>query len=328
MLETMKNTITGLELGEVQTFRNAAVFPIFAKEAHGPAYITLGEALKRSMLTISETSEDGSVPEVKVVNAGEVFVLLLDGEELVGAKQNRVLNSTVLLTPKSETVINVSCTERGRWSYRSREFADSDVVMARNIRARKSRSVSASLRESNQFRSDQGEIWEEIDVLGESAGVCSETAAMRDIFAGKENHLKECLDRFAKIQDQVGLIFVVDSVVVGMDLVSRSDAYSDLHNRLVRSYAIDSMLENQSEGKPGSVESVEQFVSKLVGCSESSFPSVGCGTDYRYENRDVCGSALVHEDTCIHAAFFSNVASEEHGPQLRGFRQRRRFRRQ
>ena len=77
-----------------------------------------------------------------------------------------------------------------------------------------------------------------------------------------------------------------------------------------------------------SAKTVEQFVVKLMACSETSFPSVGCGTDYRYEDREVCGSALVHEDTCIHAAFFSNVSSEEHSPEMRGFRQRRRFRQQ
>ena len=326
MLETVESTISRLKFGEVQAFRNLAVFPILFGEAAGPDYITLGEALKRQVLTISETTEDGSVPEVKVVNTGEVFILLLDGEELVGAKQNRVLNSTVLLNPKSETVINVSCTERGRWSYRSREFEDSDVVMARNIRALKSRSVSASLRESNQYRSDQGEIWEQIDALGESAGVCSDTAAMRDIFADKDHEFGECLQVFARVEGQVGLVFAVDGAVVGMDLVSRPDAYAEVHNKLVKSYVIDSALGNGTAESSVLKKTVTQFVGKLTSCSETSFPSVGCGTDYRYDDRELCGSALVHEETCIHAAFFSNVAFED-SPQMRGFRQRRGFRR-
>ena len=34
------------------------------------------------------------MPELRVVNKGDARILVLDGEELRGAKQNRVLNTT------------------------------------------------------------------------------------------------------------------------------------------------------------------------------------------------------------------------------------------
>ena len=40
---------------------------------------------------------------------------MLDGTELRGGKQTRVLNTTVLLGGRSETRIPVSCIEVGRW---------------------------------------------------------------------------------------------------------------------------------------------------------------------------------------------------------------------
>ena len=86
------------------------------------------------------------MPELKVLNRADVSVLLLDGEELVGAKQNRVLNTSILLKAQSEGVIPVSCTEHGRWSYMSAEFAASDDVMSPTLRSLKMRSVSASLK--------------------------------------------------------------------------------------------------------------------------------------------------------------------------------------
>jgi len=81
------------------------------------------------MLKITEINKGGSVPELKVTNTAMQYVLLLDGEELMGAKQNQVLNATVLLRPNSETVIPVSCTEQGRCAYSSEEFSSSGHVI-------------------------------------------------------------------------------------------------------------------------------------------------------------------------------------------------------
>jgi hypothetical protein len=229
------------------------------------------------------------------------------------------------LKQRSSTVINVSCTERGRWSYATREFSDSDVVMARKIRAAKNRSVSASLNQSNSFRADQGEIWEEIDALCESAGVRSETGAMRDVYEGKKHELHQCLEAFPGITKQRGLVFLIDGAVVGMDILSRPEAYSDLHNKLLRSYVVDAMRGNVEGHRHPDPDVVGRFIDQILGCSESSFPSVGLGTDFRLERRELCGSALVCEDTCIHAAFFSNIPFGDE-PKMRGFRQRRKFR--
>jgi hypothetical protein len=158
----IKNILLNLELGRLQSHRNMGVIPLTA-ESSGPEYVTLKQALEKNFLTIKEISESGSVLELKVINHSDIPVLLLDGEELSGAKQNRVLNTSILLKKKSETVIPVSCTEQGRWSYVSDRFDDSDVVMSPKIRRKKARSVSASLRESQEYRSDQSEVWGDIN---------------------------------------------------------------------------------------------------------------------------------------------------------------------
>jgi hypothetical protein len=48
------------------------------------------------VIEAAEVNETGSVPELKVINRSPEMVLLLDGEELVGAKQNRIVNITIL----------------------------------------------------------------------------------------------------------------------------------------------------------------------------------------------------------------------------------------
>ena len=80
------------------------------------------DALALGTVQIGETSEAGRVPELRVLNHGDRAVFLLDGEELIGAKQNRVLNLSILVPPHSESTIPVSCVESGRWSRRSAHF--------------------------------------------------------------------------------------------------------------------------------------------------------------------------------------------------------------
>jgi hypothetical protein len=108
-------------------------YPSDSSSKQRPGVCDLKAGSGKNVLTIKEISESGSVPELKMINHSDVPVLLLDGEELSGAKQNRVLNTSILLKKKSETVIPVSCTEQGRWSYVSDRFDDSDVVMSPKI---------------------------------------------------------------------------------------------------------------------------------------------------------------------------------------------------
>ena len=68
-------------------------------------YLTTDEAITGGWAEITEVSDAGQVSELKVVVKGDRPVLLVDGEELVDAKQNRVLNLTVLVPPPTTTPI-------------------------------------------------------------------------------------------------------------------------------------------------------------------------------------------------------------------------------
>src|SRR6185436_14593807 len=83
-------TLDTFQLGEPVEHRGIVVTPLFPRRDPAADYITLDEALPRG-LRITETSDSGSVPELFVENTTDSSVLLYDGEELVGAKQNRIL---------------------------------------------------------------------------------------------------------------------------------------------------------------------------------------------------------------------------------------------
>ena len=305
MNTVVKDTLSALDLGEAKARGKVTLLAVFGGEDAGPAYLTLPEALAAKFFTVTERDEAGSVPELRVKNAAEVPVLIIDGEELQGAKQNRVVNTTILVKEKSETIIPVSCTEQGRWHYTSETFADSGVVMARQVRSRKSRSVSASLVSAESYAGDQGEVWDEIDELHADLGVRSPTHAMRDAYEANEDAFRDWLQHFPLEAGQRGLLVFLDGQPLGMDLVSRSTAYSHMHERLLKSYLIGVPTDSNG-GEPVSPEQARQFLDRVQALDEQAFPSRGHGTDYRYEGDTQCGSALVHQDTCIHAAFFED----------------------
>ena len=71
-------------------------------------------------------------------------VLLYDGEELVGAKQNRILNVTVLVAAGATLPIPVSCVEQGRWTRARVDFDAGGHVSHAHLRRRKAEMLAAT----------------------------------------------------------------------------------------------------------------------------------------------------------------------------------------
>ncbi|GAI98656.1 unnamed protein product, partial [marine sediment metagenome] len=231
------NFISGIDFGEVQGFKNLQIIPLFHEGEEGLVYLTLKEALEKRLLVIKEVSAEASVPELKVVNNAEVSVLLLDGEELAGAKQNRVLNTSILLKKKSELIIPVSCTEQRRWSYQTDEFYNSENILSHKIRGMKATYVSNSLKRSGNYHSDQGAIWDGIQGMSASAGVHSPTGAMKDVYEGKKDDLGEYIKAFQCLPHQKGVFVFVGGEVAGLDMLPRDSAFKVIFPKLVKSYA-------------------------------------------------------------------------------------------
>jgi hypothetical protein len=114
MQNLIKSYIEGINIGSVQTYRNLDVFPLVYDYKLDLDYLTLDEALNEDAIDVVELDQAGSVPELKVVNKSDTMILILDGEELVGAKQNRIVNTTLLIAGKDTIVIPVSRVEQGR----------------------------------------------------------------------------------------------------------------------------------------------------------------------------------------------------------------------
>lgn len=325
MEEAIKSHLEGITFGEAQRQRNMAVWPVFSAIDGGPHYMTMKEALAGGFLSVTEVSAGGTVPELKVVNSAPEAVLILDGEELAGAKQNRIVNTTILLRRQSETIIPVSCTEQGRWSSVSERFDDSGHIATHRVRGAAKESVTANLKAGGRFTSDQGAVWENVSDVLAQCSVASPTGAMKDAFDRKAKDIDEYLAKFTCLPGQKGLLVVIDGKAAGLDLLSLEGAYAVLHPKLVKSYAMEAIALGGGDGTalPGGVP--RAFMAEALACTGQRFKSVGHGWDFRLEGKGMVGSALVYNKALVHAAFFRTTAAEKAGP-MAGFSRRRGFR--
>jgi len=112
----------GLCIGQPLHHHNLTVFPLTWTHPQDTFYILLGNAIEAGQAVVEEVTEAGSVPNLAVTNKADWPILIPEGEILIGAKQNRVVNVSVLVAAGTKFVMPVSCVEAGRWRYQSRHF--------------------------------------------------------------------------------------------------------------------------------------------------------------------------------------------------------------
>ena len=306
---TVQSKLESLRLGTPQVFKNLAIIPLFDESPSSLDYLSLKSALEKGLAYVTEVSEGSSVPELKVTNKANKPILLIDGEELVGAKQNRIVNTSILLAAESETLIPVSCTESGRWRYNSREFQSSDSMMYASARASKSARVAFHKMNSDRYDAEQSQIWSEVASLHAKSRTFSDSSAMSECYVQRADDLTEYLTAFPLLDNQKGLIALVNGKPWAADYVSNPTSYADLHDKLVKSFAVDCLSLPVKEVTSNENLAIDawQSLHNLSKSTESVVQPIGLGSDIRYDAPLIGAAALVHADTLVHITIFSKV---------------------
>lgn len=281
-----------------------------APEPSGPSYVALVDAMETGRVLVDEIHAGGSVPHVRVRNRGAQAVLILFGEELVGAKQNRVANASFLVPARSEVLIDVSCVEQGRWSQgRGTRFAAGTGVVSHGMRQKMASRVATSLARGGRFDADQREVWGEVEARLAGSGTSSRTAAYADYIRSRTVDLDEIRRAFSPVPGQVGFVAAIGDGVAGLEVVGRPEVFECVASRLVEAYAIDALdpraahrgaprrwlRRGEEARRPARFESPEGFLDAVATAPASSVPSLGVGEDVRIEGGEVTGCALAWE---------------------------------
>jgi hypothetical protein len=305
MEETLLETLEHLEVREPVSHGPLHVFPLLGAARAEQDLSLLEDGLQQGTLRIEELHEAGSVPELRIVNEGTLQVLILEGDELIGAKQNRVVNSSVLVVADSELVLPVSCVKRGRWSYRSRAFDSGKGSPHLALRRLKSRSVLDSLKHGRGHRSDQGAVWREVDRKARLHEAPSPTHALQD----SRSHLSEKLDAFEGLAQELpegisGVAVAIGERLVLLEVLAGPRTFARVSRKLLSGYAFEAVGLGGRYGTPNT-SAVRNFIEKVTKTAHEEHQAVGSGRDVRFEEGEISGYALLGERGLVHAAAFA-----------------------
>ncbi len=332
-MDHVKNIVSSLKFEEPITCGDLSVLPFTSEHVSTLDYILLEDGLQKELVNIREVSESGSVPELVVENHADLPVLIVDGEELVGAKQNRIANLTMLIPANQNTTIPVSCVESGRWSYRRRtdfdvtdrhshttdsessshhktDFDVTDYIAHVRSRAENLADVRESIRHRRNRRSNQGRVWSTLEEESRNLNASSPTGAMDAMF---DRH-RETLDDYVKSvkagSAQVGAIFVVKNRRYGLDLFDQPKTFARLLPKLVRSYAID-VLGGKSQNQDKTINlDAQTFLDRILNSAFDDHQAVGLGSDVGVVGENLVGGGLVVDDTVVHLTAFASPPSK------------------
>ncbi|HYR40289.1 MAG TPA: DUF6569 family protein [Methylomirabilota bacterium] len=263
-VEILARALGRISPGEPKTYEALAVIPLLAPMQAEPEWVTTAEAGDRARITaVGEATYE---PDLRAANLGDLPLALLDGE-LVDAKQSRILNTTVLVPPRSELIIPTCHMEQGRWRYYDRQFAPG--------------------RDGFDFA-----------CINRIPRVIRVTPPFHIRY---ESELAPAREALAPFPGQVGAVAYVAGLWAGLELLAAPGLFARAWWHLCVGYAGEAYW--RTPAMPGA-PSPSRILGMLSKCPVESAPAVGLGVEHRWSGTRLAGAALVAEGRVAHLMAF------------------------
>ena len=268
-------------------------------------HLTLHAAHSAGAITVEEVSEEGNVNKLLLTNFSDRYIFIMDGDILKGAKQNRVVNTSILVAPKDKKIIPVSCVEQGRWSRGDRDFKPSEEVAYREIRKLKNIDIYRnSARLGSKHNVDQSGVWDLVQNSLDDLGEHSATASHSDAFESKRMDFDKMTADFSRDEKANGLAYFINGRLCGIEIFNREDVYADYFGRMLQSIAMDAEIVMRRSHVPTSATLKDEEVHAIVHEAISDFANhqdhvdVCKGLCAGEEHRLVTGKEVYYDLSC------------------------------
>jgi hypothetical protein len=291
-----------LRLGEPLRAGGLDVVPILREDDGGaPSVLLARQAVASGLLEILEEN-GGVVQELLARNRGELPVAILEGETLVGCKQNRVVAHSVVVAAGAKLRIPVGCMEHGRWHHETERFAIGDVKMAPELRSRTQRDVRASFEAFGEKQLDQQRLWKDVDL---SLAACAAPSSTSDYYEIVKREGKDARSRaaaLAPVPGQAGAVVLADGALVGLEVAGHHGLWSAMAEATLSSYFMG--LRRGSAARGAARGSAGEWLARVQAARVRTSPGLGLGTDLDLDGPGFAGLGLALGELPLHVAVF------------------------
>jgi hypothetical protein len=287
----LNNIFTNPRIGEPVFLRNLKVYPVHVENNNGLSLATVEETITAGDGYFREL-DTPEINKILFINRGNEPVLMLDGEEITGALQNRVIATSTIAKPNSNSRISVVCAEEGRW----------DEIGGFKTGNYSYPKLRALLTKGRQTRSDvQKKIWQEIQRKMTVTKTRSATSSMHDIFDNLADEITRYVEDFQTLNHgTVGLIGTAGNRILGCDIFRNSNIYKKIEKKLIKSYALDALeYMHKGNGQPD----VEEFLTTTLATLNKS-KSRRKTQNITIKGNGLLGQAFVYQDNFVHISVF------------------------
>jgi len=278
-----------VKVGEPIFLSNILLYPLTG-ENQTDGLFTLDEISDRVVI---EELPQARVEEIVMENRADRPLLMIDGEEVIGALQNRIVATSLILEPNKRTKIPTTCVERNRWEGESR-FAPGRTCSFPSIRAI---IAEATVR----GRPYQEQVWQSIDEKLRSTRTLSKTSSMHDIYENLTDELNRYVSEMEPIHAN-GMVIVCGDRILGLDYFSSREIFDKFKPKLIQSYGLEAIDYHQ----PTRRIEIEPFLNHIFNGKKrwKRTKGGGQGRVMARLGKGYVARALRYQDSLIHLAAF------------------------
>jgi hypothetical protein len=294
-----------IDFGAPVSQAGMTVVPLFRKAPKTCAYESARAALKKKTLVVEEVDEHGQVSLLRAINHGKKPVFLPEGEGLRGAKQDRIVNISIIIAVGATVEIPVSCVERGRWGFSSHRHFESGHYACSSVRYSLKESVHASIRSGHGYGSDQDRVWGDVDRMAEETGSSSPTANLNEVFENARRAARPDPAAFPFPEKASGLAIFFGAQLVSVDMFAHPKLAEELWIQIIGGAAFNVPEKPGEPPPPAKVrDTLSTFFRAILVHVADPEATPGRGHYLRSESRAHAAGILFDGQTPVHLSGF------------------------